>query len=121
MIKVLGLSKLERSKLKGISYKLLLLKKKYRYEFTGNYKNEDDFTLIRFQNDGSEVFNAQREVSSGLIQFHFGLKEAPNLSSTKGITPRFKEEKSYCFTIHKRITFKFRISAQLLGICDYFN
>jgi hypothetical protein len=40
------------------------------------------------------VFNAQREVSSGLIQFHFGLKEAPNLSSTKGITPRFKEEKS---------------------------
>jgi hypothetical protein len=34
---------------------------------------EDDFTLIRFQNDGIENFNAQR-VSSGLIQFHFGLK-----------------------------------------------
>jgi hypothetical protein len=24
-------------------------------------KIEDDFTLIRFQNDGSEVFNAQRK------------------------------------------------------------
>jgi hypothetical protein len=28
----------------------------------------------RFQNDSAESFNAQREVSSGLIQFHFGLK-----------------------------------------------
>jgi hypothetical protein len=34
-------------------------------------KIEDDFTLIRFQNDSAESFNAQTEVSSGLIQFHF--------------------------------------------------
>ncbi len=37
-------------------------------------KIEDDFILIRFQNDGTDAFQAQREVSSGLIQFHFGLK-----------------------------------------------
>ena len=37
-------------------------------------KIEDDFILIRFQNDSNEVFQAQREVTSGLIQFHFGLK-----------------------------------------------
>jgi hypothetical protein len=51
------------------------------------------------------VLSVQRtaEVSSGLIQFHFGLKEAPNLSSTKELRPRFKEENHYCFTIHKRI------------------
>jgi AraC-like DNA-binding protein len=35
---------------------------------------EDDFMLIRFQNDGSESYNVQREVSSGMIQFHFGIK-----------------------------------------------
>jgi hypothetical protein len=53
---------------------MIFILKKYRYGFSGNYKIEDDFTLIRFQNDGIENFNAQREVSSGLIQFHFGLK-----------------------------------------------
>ena len=35
---------------------------------------EDDFTLIRFQNDSADPFHAQREVGSGLIQFHFGIK-----------------------------------------------
>jgi hypothetical protein len=56
---------------------LSFFKLKYRYEFSRNYKKKrDDFTLIRFQNDSAESFNAQREVSSGLIQFHFGLKEA---------------------------------------------
>jgi len=38
-------------------------------------KIEDDFTLIRFQNDGSEPFYAQYEIiGTGLIQFHFGIK-----------------------------------------------
>ncbi len=37
-------------------------------------KIEDDFILIRFQNDGPEVYRAQREVSTGMIQFHFGIK-----------------------------------------------
>jgi hypothetical protein len=44
-------------------------------------KIEDDFTLIRFQNDGTEA--STQQVSSGLIQFHFGLKEALNLFLTK--------------------------------------
>ena len=35
---------------------------------------EDDFTLIRFENDGTEVFHAERQIEQGLIQFHFGIK-----------------------------------------------
>ena len=37
-------------------------------------KIEDDFILIRFQNDSDEVVRFERQVSTGLIQFHFGLK-----------------------------------------------
>jgi hypothetical protein len=54
---------------------LSFFKLKNRYEFSRNYKIEDDFTSFS-QNDSAESFNAQREVSSSLIQFHFGLKEA---------------------------------------------
>jgi hypothetical protein len=36
---------------------MIFILKKYRYGFSGNYKIEDDFTLIRFQNDGIENFN----------------------------------------------------------------
>ena len=35
---------------------------------------EDDFTLIRFQNDDDTPFNAERQIQQGLIQFHFGIK-----------------------------------------------
>jgi len=35
---------------------------------------EDDFTLIRFQNDEDAPFNAERQIRQGLIQFHFGIK-----------------------------------------------
>ncbi len=37
-------------------------------------KIEEDFTLIRFENDSDDVFRAEHEVKTGLIQFHFGLK-----------------------------------------------
>ncbi|WP_306351395.1 AraC family transcriptional regulator [Flavobacterium sp. '19STA2R22 D10 B1'] len=37
-------------------------------------KIEEDFILIRFQNDGNETLHFEREVNSGLIQFHFGIK-----------------------------------------------
>ncbi|THF49513.1 AraC family transcriptional regulator [Flavobacterium supellecticarium] len=37
-------------------------------------KIEEDFFLIRFQNDTNEVVKFERPVSMGLIQFHFGLK-----------------------------------------------
>ena len=32
-------------------------------------KIENDFTLIRFQNDGNENFHVKRHVNQGLIQF----------------------------------------------------
>jgi AraC-like DNA-binding protein len=35
---------------------------------------EEDFTLIRFQNDDDTVFQAERQIKQGLIQFHFGIK-----------------------------------------------
>ena len=35
---------------------------------------EEDFTLIRFQNDDNEIFRAERQIRQGLIQFHFGIK-----------------------------------------------
>ena len=58
-------------------------------------KIEDDFTLIRFQNDGTDVFQAQREVSSGLIQFHFGLKGNAKFIFNQGnYALELKEEKS---------------------------
>ena len=37
-------------------------------------KIEDEFTLIRFQNDSPQVFRAEHQIQQGLIQFHFGLK-----------------------------------------------
>ena len=58
-------------------------------------KIEDDFILIRFQNDSNEVFQAQREVTSGLIQFHFGLKGRGKFIFNQGnYTLDLKEEKS---------------------------
>lgn len=58
-------------------------------------KIEDDFTLIRFQNDGIDSFSAQREVGSGLIQFHFGLKGNAKFIFNQGnYALELKEEKS---------------------------
>jgi AraC-like DNA-binding protein len=37
-------------------------------------KIENDFTLLRFQNDTIENLHYKRHVNQGLIQFHFGLK-----------------------------------------------
>ena len=37
-------------------------------------KIEEDFILIRFQNDDDEIFTVERQISQGLIQFHFGIK-----------------------------------------------
>ena len=56
---------------------------------------EDDFTLFLFQNDSAESFCTQREVKSGLIQFHFGLKgKAKFLFNQGNYTLDLKEEKS---------------------------
>ena len=37
-------------------------------------KIENDFILLRFQNDSNETIKIERPVNQGLIQFHFGLK-----------------------------------------------
>ncbi|HEX8269410.1 MAG TPA: AraC family transcriptional regulator [Flavobacterium sp.] len=58
-------------------------------------KIEDDFVLIRFQNDDTEPFRAQRDVSSGLIQFHFGMKGKAKFIFNQGnYSLDLKEEKS---------------------------
>ena len=37
-------------------------------------KIEQDFTLIRFQNDSDETQHIEKQVKTGLIQFHFNVK-----------------------------------------------
>jgi AraC-like DNA-binding protein len=61
-------------------------------------KIEEDFILLRFQNDGAIPFHMQHEVSNGLIQFHFGLKgKAKFLFNQGSYTLEMNEEKSYLF------------------------
>ncbi len=56
---------------------------------------EDDFILLLFQNDSEENFYTQREVQSGLIQFHFVLKGKARFIFNQGnYTLDLKEEKS---------------------------
>ena len=61
-------------------------------------KIEDDFTLLRFQNDGIVPFATHHEVRSGLIQFHFGLKGSVKFLFNQGsYALEMSEEKSYLF------------------------
>jgi AraC-like DNA-binding protein len=56
---------------------------------------EDDFILLRFQNDSDEAYATQRQVKSGLIQFHFGLKGVAKFLFNQGsYALNLKEEKS---------------------------
>lgn len=58
-------------------------------------KIEDDFILIRFQNDQDEMFRAQRQIAQGLIQFHFGIKGKAKFMFNQGnYTLNLDEEKS---------------------------
>ncbi len=45
---------------------------------------ENDFMLIRFQNDSEEIFKVEKSVNSGLIQFHFGLKGKAKFNFNQG-------------------------------------
>jgi AraC-like DNA-binding protein len=61
-------------------------------------KIENDFTLIRFQNDGSEVYKIEKHVNQGLIQFHFGIKGSAKFLFNQGnYTIELNEEKSLLF------------------------
>ena len=58
-------------------------------------KIEDDFIIIRFQNDDDESFRAARQIDQGLIQFHFGIKgRAKFIFSNGNYTLDLKDEKS---------------------------
>lgn len=61
-------------------------------------KIENDFTLIRFQNDGNENFRVKRHVNQGLIQFHFGIKgKAKFVFNDGNYALDLKEEKALLF------------------------
>lgn len=61
-------------------------------------KIEDDFILIRFQNDSNENYQAKRHVAQGLIQFHFGIKGNAKFVFNEGnYALDLKEEKSLLF------------------------
>ena len=58
-------------------------------------KIEEDFILIRFQNDENEAFQVEKQISQGLIQFHFGIKGKAKFIFNQGnYTLDLKEEKS---------------------------
>jgi AraC-like DNA-binding protein len=59
---------------------------------------ENDFTLIRFQNDTDEISTFQSPVTMGLIQFHFGLKGSAKFIFNNGnYTLDLNEEKCLLF------------------------
>lgn len=58
-------------------------------------KIEDDFILIRFQNDENEPFQVEKQISQELIQFHFGIKGKAKFIFNQGnYTLDLKEEKA---------------------------
>ena len=58
-------------------------------------KIEEDFILIRFQNDDKDVFRAERHINQGFIQFHFGIKGKAKFIFNQGnYALELKEEKS---------------------------
>lgn len=56
---------------------------------------EKDFYLIRFQNDSDQTIHFEKQVNSGIIQFHFGLKGKGKFIFNQGnYALELKEEKS---------------------------
>lgn len=61
-------------------------------------KIENNFFLIRFQNEGNEIYKVERAVSEGLIQFHFGMKGKAKFIFNEGrYALDLNEQKSYLF------------------------
>jgi AraC-like DNA-binding protein len=61
-------------------------------------KIENNFFLIRFQNEGNDIYKVERAVSEGLIQFHFGMKGTAKFIFNEGkYTLDLNEQKSYLF------------------------
>ena len=58
-------------------------------------KIEEDFILIRFQNDENDVFRVERPINQSLIQFYFGIKGKAKFIFNQGnYALELKEEKS---------------------------
>jgi len=58
-------------------------------------KIEDDFILIRFQNDENNAIRLERPITKGLIQFHFGIKGRAKFIFNEGsYALELKDEKS---------------------------
>ena len=58
-------------------------------------KIEEDFILIRFQNDENDVFRVERPINQALIQFYFGIKGKAKFIFNEGnYALELKEEKS---------------------------
>ncbi|NHM07867.1 helix-turn-helix transcriptional regulator [Flavobacterium sp. CYK-4] len=56
---------------------------------------EEDFTLIRFQNEDDKVYTAERQIKQGLIQFHFGIKGKAKFMFNQGTYAlELREEKA---------------------------
>jgi AraC-like DNA-binding protein len=61
-------------------------------------KIEQDFILLRFQNDTNEVQHVEKQVKTGLIQFHFNVKGKGKFVFNKGnYALDLNEEKSLLF------------------------
>ncbi len=61
-------------------------------------KIDDSFILLRFQNDSTETVRFDRQVTIGLIQFHFGLKgQAKFIFNQGNYNLDLHEEKSLLF------------------------
>lgn len=59
---------------------------------------ENGFSILRFQNDGTENFQVKKHISQGLIQFHFGLKGKAKFVFNEGnYALELNEEKSLLF------------------------
>jgi len=61
-------------------------------------KIENDFILIRFQNDLNQIFHVKRPINQGLIQFHFCIKGKAKFVFNEGTYAlELKDEKSLLF------------------------
>lgn len=58
-------------------------------------KIDDDFTLLRLQNDSESIETLEKQVGSGLIQFHFNIKgKGKFIFNNNSYTLDLKEEKA---------------------------
>jgi AraC-like DNA-binding protein len=77
-------------------------------------KVENDFYIIRFQNDTNETIHFERQVNSGIIQFHFGLKGKGKFIFSHGnYALELKEEKSLLlYNPQKELPVQLEVSPQ---------